>query len=113
MTMNPGKCAFTARFARDRGDRREKRELLCSQIATRNFRFLSVSICLSICGKYEFLFWVTTLPSHSRCNDYFPPVVAIPSMNVRCARKNRISVGKQTSVDAAISNCHDVPPMRL
>jgi len=45
--------------------------------------------------------------------NYFPPVVAIPSMNVRCARKNRISVGKQTSVDAAISNCHGVPPIRL
>ena len=43
----------------------------------------------------------------------FVPVVAIPSMNVFCARKNSTTAGRTTSVLAAIRRCQLVPPALL
>jgi hypothetical protein len=44
---------------------------------------------------------------------HFPPVVAIPWMNVRWARKNSTITGRHTSTDAAMSRFHSVPPCVL
>lgn len=41
---------------------------------------------------------------------YFNPVVAMPRMNVFCARKNSRITGNMTSIDAAMSRFQSVPP---
>ena len=33
-----------------------------------------------------------------------PPVIAIPCTNVRCVRKNKITIGNVTAADTAISH---------
>ncbi len=45
--------------------------------------------------------------------NYFSPVVAIPRINVFCARKNSMITGSMISIDAAISRFQSVPPCWL